>query len=353
MRVIVWPASRDASSFYRLRYPAAALAGQGADVRVLEGADQGPRIHWDRRWVSKPGDAQVVGCDKPDADVVVLQRPARRYWAQAIPYIRAHGVKVVVDTDDDFSKIPRSSGAWWTYFGGEPHAHGKWVTAACRAADVVTCTTPALAGVYGFGKAVVIPNMVPAEFLRIRPHKWARSVGWSGSVDTHPTDLQVTGGAVGRALSQVDGWQVRIVGTGYGVQHALELTEPARGTGWTPILDYAHRVARLELGIVPLTGSAFNAGKSSLKLAELASLGVAAVASPTPDNARLNKLGVGVLANSPQRWLKALTRLMRNDDQRAELAQHGCSVMASQTYERQADLWADVWLTKTRGKAAA
>jgi len=353
MRVIVWPGSRDASSWYRLRWPAEALADQGADVRILEGADEGPRILWDRRWTTQPGDAQVVGCEKPEADVVVLQRPARRYWAQAIPHIRAHGVKVIVDVDDDFTQIPRESASWWTYNGGEQHAHRKWITLACQQADLVTVSTPALLKVYGYGHGVVLPNLIPAAYLSIRPHKWARSVGWSGMVGTHPTDLQTTGGAVGRAVADVDGWQVRIIGTGYDVQHALELDAPAAGTGWTSILDYPHRLSRLEVGIVPLTDSQFNAGKSALKMAEFAALGVPVVASPTPDNQRLHDLGVGMLANSPQRWRKHLTRLMRDDDARADMAGRSREVMATQTYEGNADRWATAWTAPTRRKVAA
>lgn len=353
MRVIVWPASRDASSWYRLRWPAQALAAQGVDVRVLEGVNEGPRIHWDRRWTVKPGAAQVVGCDKPDADIVVLQRPARRYWAQAIPFIRKHGVKVVVDVDDDFVHIDRANASWWTYNGGEEHAHHKWIMAACREADLVTVSTPALLPVYGHGHGVVLPNMVPASYLRIRPLKWEYSIGWTGSVDTHPTDLQITSGAVARAIAIYDRWQVRIIGTGHGVDHGLELPARPYGTGWTAIEDYPHRLARLEIGIVPLTDSAFNKAKSGLKMAELAALGVPVVGSPTPDNVRLNNLGVGLLASSPQRWFKHVTRLMRDQNLRADMAARGREVMATQTYEGNAGRWADAWQSTTRGKAAA
>jgi hypothetical protein len=102
-------------------------------------------------------------------------------------------------------------------------------------------------------------------------------------------------------------------------------------------------MAGMAIGIVPLDDTVFNASKSRLKGAELAAVGVPVVMSPTPDNIRLNKLGVGLLANTSQKWAKHLKALMRNREYRSHLAGTGRSVMSTQTYEIHADQFLAAW----------
>jgi hypothetical protein len=68
-------------------------------------------------------------------------------------------------------------------------------------ADLVTVTTPELKKIYGGGgkaeQCKIIPNYVPQAYLDIEvelEHRDRPVIGWTGSVDTHPNDLQQVGG---------------------------------------------------------------------------------------------------------------------------------------------------------------
>jgi hypothetical protein len=311
----------------------------------------GPRVLWDREWHgdTAPLDAQVFGLERaPDADVVVLQRPGRWHWTPIIQHLRDKGVRVVVDVDDAFDVIPRENVAWRMYQPRfSPLHNADWITRACKAADLVTVSTPALRDRYG---GTVLPNLIPESYLSLGHATFGWPViGWSGSVQTHPHDLEVTGGQVGRVVRQT-GCGFRVVGTGSGVKDRLDLpAEPDSTRGWVPIALYPLEVARLDVGIVPLHPSPFNEAKSWLKLLEMSALGVPAVASPTGENLRLHKLGAGLLAHRPHDWFRLLLGLIRSEDRRAEVAGRSREAVAGLTYEARCGEWWDAWGTVIGG----
>lgn len=351
----MWPADQAGCGSYRLMFPATALRAQGVDV-IAE--NTGPTVEWDRVWSgdAPPLDAQVRGVHKPDADIVVLQRPGRRIWCQVIVALQAHGVKVIVDVDDAFHAIPRANVAHPMYDPRlSPHHNHEWIAKACELADMVTVTTPALAKVYGrHGRVAVLPNLIPEWFLQIAGPREPDTpmVGWTGTVETHPHDLEVTAGAVHRALIAVPGSRFGVVGTGVGVSQRLRCNVE-KITGWLPFEEYPLAMASVDVGIVPLRASPFNEAKSALKASEFAALGAVPVMSPTPDNQRLHRLGVGLLADSPAQWRKHLIRLLRSADLRAEFAGRGREVMAGQTYEQHCGQWHDAWTSTLNRSVAA
>ena len=356
MRVQVWPADREGSGSYRLRFPALALAAQGADVDVTE---VGPSVLWDADWShldSPPCEIHALGlAARPDADVVVIQRPARAHWTELIPHLQAASVRVVVDIDDDFDAIPARNVARDNYDPQiNPRHNREWIRRACDLADLVTVSTLPLAGRYGHhGRVKVLPNLIPDTYLKIDGEKIPNTVGWSGSVDTHPGDLETVGNAVRDTLAGHPGWGVHVVGTGKGVPQRLRVPQVTSTGGWVPFGTYPVELARLTVGMVPLQRSRFNAAKSCLKMAELAAVGVPVIAAPTPDNQRLHGLGVGVLADSPSMWRAHLGRLLDSEDARDGLAARGREVMAAQTYQARCSEWWDAWTTALARKATA
>lgn len=353
MKVLVWPADDAGCGNNRLIWPARALQAQGADIRI---DTTGPTVLWDREWhgVAPPEDAQVCGVRRPDADVVVMQRPGRWHWSPIIEALQGHGVRVIVDVDDDFAAIPRENAAAAAYDPRLSSFHNReWVARACELADLVTVTTPALAARYaGHGRVAVLPNLVPESYLSVEVERDRLLLGWTGSVETHPHDLEVTGGGVHRALTVVRDAQFGVVGTGVGVSERLGCRVD-RTTGWLPIEEYPSALAGLDVGIVPLHDSTFNRAKSALKMCEMAALGVVPVVSPTPDNLRMVEAGIGVVAGSPQQWKKRLVRLLSSADLRAEMAARGRKVMAGQTYEGNCGRWLEAWASPLQRSVAA
>ena len=347
MRVLLWPAGaeNDGTAQYRIYLPSAPLINAGYDIITNM---TGPTLIWSRPWnpaFRPPPDIELVGLGKiPDADVIVMQRPAEKWWAELIPMLQEVGIKVVVDVDDLFDGIDDGNYAK-QYYDPSKRANAarnhEWTDLACKRADLVTCTTPALARRYGHGHGIVLPNYVPETYLSITGER-PNTIGWSGSVLTHPHDLQVTRGAIPDALQNTD-WEFHHIGSGAGVKDALGLPNEPSNTQWVPFADYPTELAKMEIGIVPLADTPFNEAKSALKMMEMASVGVPVVGSPTDDNARVAALGIGRLASTPQKWRKHLKALMNSADYRADLAGNQREVMATLTYERHAERWWEAW----------
>ena len=133
-----------------------------------------------------------------------------------------------------------------------------------------------------------------------------------------------------------------IVGPGRGVQGS-RTSSTSPGDRLAAFQHYPYRLAELAIGIVPLADNPFNDGKSALKMSQFAALGVPVIASPTPDNLRLHGLGIGLIAHSPVDWRRCLELLIADAGARAELADRGRQIMATQTYESQADRWWGAW----------
>lgn len=338
MRISVYPADDGGCGHYRLVWPARALIAQGHEVTISAGLPA--------QWIDdRDGTPQVVGCEAIDADVVVLQRPLTRNLVDVIPFVQDQGVAVVVEIDDDFAAIPPQNISWPICNPrNNPNRNWDHLARACRMADLVTVTTPALARRYGgHGRVAVLPNFVPEWYLQVnQPRTLPLTVGWTGSVHTHPGDLEVTRGAVAKVVADL-GAELRIVGTGFGVGERLGLGADPPGTGWVELEAYPYPMAELDVGIVPLADNAFNAAKSCLKMMEFAALGVPVVGSPTPDNLRLHLKGVGLIARKPREWERALRSLITDNDRRAELAGDGRRLMAGLTIEANAERWLDAW----------
>lgn len=340
MRVVVHPADDGGCGRYRLRWPAEALAAQGHDVAVeFEHAYRG---------VMQPsvfGDRLVALADPVEADVVVLQRPLKRETVELIAALQDQGVAVVVEVDDDFHALHRRNPAWTeTHPGRDRDKNRDWLALACQRADLVTVTTPALAERYGHhGRVRVLPNCVPERYLSLLTKPKERlTLGWSGSVVTHPGDLDQAKGAVQPVLDQHDA-AFHVVGTGEGVQRALALRDEPTATGWLPIEDYPSGLADLDVGIVPLRASEFNEAKSWLKGLEMAAVGVPFVATPTSPYRSLVAEGAGWLAGTAGSWTSMVGALCASTGLRAHMAGKGREVAARWTVEGRAWQWMEAW----------
>lgn len=353
MRILIWPAGdeNDATSQYRLLLPARVLQAQGADVKISR--DAVIVIRDEAIETTDGGPENLIGVYPPNADVVVMQRPARRDWADIIPHIQSYGIKVVVDVDDRFDRIHRDHVGRANYDPRLTQAHNyEHVDMACKLADLVTVTTPALLGRYGHGHGVVLPNYVPERYLKIRSLRTA-SVGWTGNAGTHAGDLDVAGPGIGR-ITTAHGWAGHVVGSAIGVGEKLGFSK-LTASGWLPFDLYPKEMSYFGVGLVPLADTQFNRSKSGLKMSEFASLGVPVIASATPDNKRMHAHGIGLLAQSPADFERHLTALLRDVPMREDLGTQGREAMAAFTVEANAWRWLEAWesaATKPLRKAA-
>jgi hypothetical protein len=332
VKVIVYPADAFGCGAFRMRWPGEACAAAGHDVHVVEPKDR-------RLKVSMEGDIVKDVLDV-DADVVVLQRVTHAYMAQAIGVMRAKGITVVVDVDDDLSSIHPSNPAWAVHRPGAGLHSWHNVALACRNASLVTVSTPALLDVYArHGRGHVLPNYLPDMYYGL-PRTDSDTIGWPGSYHSHPNDPDVVGGAVARLVDEGASFVMRGDPTGAGRAFGLAGDPPGGGV---PIEEWPRAVAELGIGIAPLADTKFNQAKSYLKPLELSACGVPWVASPRAEYARLHAMGAGVLADRPRTWYRELKRLRESAALRAELSEAGRAVAEQLRLRDHAWRWHEAW----------
>lgn len=291
------------------------------------------------------GTPHVISASDPGCDVLVLQRPLHYNLAEIIPQIQKHGVRVVIELDDDFENIhPQNIAYKGAHPRYSPERNWKFLRQACELADAMVVSTPALQR-YKPDAVTVVPNFVPERYLQYDYWTTFDTLGWSGSIDTHPGDLRVVGNSVARLVNQ-DTYRLRVVGTGKGVAEAFGVSaDNMQTTGWVDIEDYPDEMRRVGIGVVPLIPSPFNEAKSWLKGLEWASLGVPFVASPTAEYAKLKHMyGIGEIAVNPKEWAKKVSSLHHEDGHhnRNMVDKHDLVI------ERQASLWYNAWVGETR-----
>ncbi|MCW6003849.1 glycosyltransferase [Micromonospora sp. CPCC 205371] len=339
-KIVVYPADETGCGRFRLIWPAQVLRAQGHDVTIV--------------WPSKRSGiggaldehgTAVEAYAPPGTDVVVLQRLSYRPIATAVPLLRAQGIAVVVDMDDDLSCIHPSNPAHRMY--DPPPGLGSlhsWRHAAdaCRDATLVTTASEALQQVYAaHGRGAVLSNCVPRRYLSIERQD-SDVIGWGGTMRSHPDDLQTVGVAVARLMQ--DGHRFRVIGPRDGVKEALRLPAEPEATGSVPIESWPDALSTLGVGIAPLADTKFNISKSFLKIVEYSGLGVPWVASPRAEYKRFHTLGpAGMLADSPRQWVARLRELVTNDGLRREMSEAGRALAAQHTIEGNAWRWLDVW----------
>lgn len=285
-----------------------------------------------------------------DADVVVLQRVTHAYMAQAVGVMRAKGVTVVVDVDDDLSSIHPSNPAWAVHRPGAGLHSWHNLALACRNASLVTVSTPALLDVYArHGRGHVLPNYLPDHYYGL-PRTDSDVLGWPGSFHSHPNDPEVVGGAVARLVDE--GAQFVMRGDSTGAGRAFGLAADPVGGG-VPIGEWPAAVASLGIGIAPLADTKFNRSKSLLKPLEMSACGVPWVASPSPEYRRLHAMGAGVLADRPRVWYRELKRLRESAALRQELSEAGRAVAEQLRLSQHAWRWHEAWARACEMQAAA
>lgn len=371
MRVLIHPADTGACGHYRLIWPGTALAEQGQDVSV--GDPSLPAEEWpeDQKIYGKyikdyDGETAMIGIGKPPpADVLVVQRPLHSAMPGLAMHMRNQNCALVVELDDDFTSIHAQNVSFWaTHPTLNPQRSVRNILATIAHADLVTVTTPALKQVYQKhtdAEVRVIPNYVPREYLTREAASLSRPdddegkllLGWSGSLETHPQDLQAVGGAVARVLRENENVRLTIVGTGKGAARAFGTK--AGGyiltTGWVPLGQYPAVMKLLDVGMVPLQMSPFNEGKSWLKGLEWAALGVPFVATPTQQYRALNTAGAGVLASNRNAWLAALRWMITDEGYRHDKAACGRLAAERLVLEDHLDEWMRAWREARESKS--
>lgn len=333
---IVYPSDGTGSGMYRMAWPGNAVTASGKPVQVLP---RSPQI------VIDPN-GTVHGINIGTAKVVVFQRAASYQFTQAIPILQSKGVKVIIDMDDSLSTIHPRNVAFKSY---DPRISQKmnWMHAArsCELADLVTVTTQALAEEYGkHGRVVVIPNHVPESYLKVqRSTNETPVVGWAGWTNTHVDDLRVTNGIINQVLIDTGAKFAAFGDDKIFFDLSIRNRPPHESWGFTNIGDYPTRLAKMDIGLVPLQKGQFNESKSWLKGLEYAALGVVPIVTPIGDYQNLIDLGIAIPAENPKEWYNKTRELILDNDMRSELSDKCRKVASEWTIEGNSHKWWNAW----------
>jgi hypothetical protein len=159
----------------------------------------------------------------------------------------------------------------------------------------------------------VIPNYLPETYRTVERHTELHDppqLMWSGTVATHPTDLQVAD-PLGPAIRSGE-LSFRLLGHITKVPEYLGIREEdVELAPWADLADYPQEMSRGDVGLVPLDDIPFNQCKSWLKGVEFAGAGVPFIASRTePYRMLRDEHGLGELAKKPGDWPRLARKLV-------------------------------------------
>lgn len=343
MRVVVFPADAWACGHYRLIWPANLLQSMGWEVHIVP--PDGKTGFQVKTEEDAKGNQRLIEMTAPQCDLVVLQRPGHTLQPQLVEALRAVGIAVVIDMDDDMSSMSQHHVAFKLY-STRSNSQFSWRNAleSCKKATLVTTSTTELQRTYApHGRGMVLDNYIPETVLSFEEPEPAPGFGWAGTVSSHPDDLQVTGGSVQRLID--DGHTFTVVGDGKMLKGPLKLREDPPATGGQGLDQWIRTIRRtLQVGMVPLAATKFNSAKSRLKGLEYMAGGVPWVASPRQEYRRLNReSGCGLLADNPKQWYEHLKRMLTDEVLRKEQVEMGSEFVKDQTYQANAWRWAEAW----------
>ena len=274
------------------------------------------------------------------ADIVATQRYAVPDPAAAdalAAHCRSTGARLVYDLDDDLLNIPRDHPE-----AARLRPRAKTVARLVRSADGLFVSTEALAARLAAIRpdAVVVPNGLDERLWLPPPQRTsiARSpvrLLCMGTA-THDGDLAVIMPALDRLVTQF-GDRVAIDVLGVTKQGDLppwanrpRLTVNAAAS-YPGFVDWIIGEPRWDIGITPLADTAFNRCKSAIKTLDYAALGLPVLASDVaPYRGSLAGRGGGMLvANTDTAWFAALSRLTRDAELRAQLADGARAALAA------------------------
>ncbi|MBO0654227.1 glycosyltransferase family 4 protein [Streptomyces triculaminicus] len=300
MRIHMWTADTAGSGWYRGHLVGMSLAWLGHQVTV------GVRL---------PGDWEqldaVVGCR-------VAIPGASKAWRQ----MKAAGVRLVLDLDDDYFHLDPANTtacATWT-----PALQAALAENLCIAHVVTCCSEPLAKVLRAYHHDVrVIGNGLPAQYLGT-PRDYdpeTLRVGWAGSSSTL-AELPIAA----RALNRISVYErpalVRLVGVTPEQAMAAGLRGGRVGAlGWVPDQNhYLQAADEFDIWVAPYRDIPFNRAKFATKALEAGFLGIPLIASDIEPYRQAVDHGVtGFLVRRDHEWGRYLKQLADDPELRQSM----------------------------------
>lgn len=317
-----------ACGMHRVVWPAAAIDPAGEKVKHIAPNDTDGVV------TAKTINGRVVGLDNVPTDMtaILLQRPTFINLGQCIPLLRAQGIRVIIDADDDLELLSPRHPSWDLLQNMRGH-DTRVLRYACQHADIVVCSTPQIKERLAPNNGIVVRNRLPAqhfdavpdeEFMALNPYTYEPHIAWPVSIRTHPDDGQ----EARHALNKIR-YPVRVVGPSHERGAAILGMDPIFD-GEVPFDIWISRMMTIHTGIAPLNSSPFSWAKSALKPLELAVARVPFVRSRTPE---FELLDAGLGADNKREWYYQLKRIMGDDALRKDEVARNFEIAEANRYD--------------------
>jgi glycosyltransferase involved in cell wall biosynthesis len=312
---------------YRAVFPAEALARRGGHQLCL---------------VSDDGRTGSSLRSLLDCDVVHVFRRYDRSVIKYVEELRARGVGITFDNDDDIRLAPKESESYKKFGGARGVQNFQAQLHMMRRAHIVTTTTERLAERFGAehdGPIEVIPNyLADQQFERGPRNTEGIVIGWVAGLE-HIADarrLKITQ-VLQRVMERRP--EVRVVTMGV----RLDL-DAARYTHhkYIPLHELGAHVRKFDIGIAPLSDIPMSYARSDIKVKEYSAVGVPWVASKRGPYEALNPKCGGLIVDDDG-WEEALVELASSRWKRGQLRRCAERWARSQRIDKNVGRWEAVW----------
>ncbi|WP_070155907.1 glycosyltransferase family protein [Sphingobium phenoxybenzoativorans] len=258
--------------------------------------------------------------DRFDPSIVIFCRYSGPHYKAILDWASDNGVPVIYHVDDDLLKIPRELGEEKYKFHNDPKRLESVLT-SMNGADIVYCSTKNLRE--RFSSRLEHSNLVTGQIycsssiLNSSENRPTRTVGYMGFDHAH--DLELVLPALVEFLRRNRHVQFELFGS---IPKPAVLDEFGdRIVTIPPVRDYAEflklfAARNWDIGICPLAHTEFNLVKANTKWVEYSASGIAVIASAGTVYDDCCSDGCGVLAQTDEDWLEALTLLANDADER-------------------------------------
>jgi hypothetical protein len=279
---------------------------------------------------------------RPTWEVTLIQQRCAPEEIEAARRLRAAGVAVVWDTDDNVAEIPRDSPAY-PRFGGRKGVKRLFEATVEMAREATVMTTPShhLAELYrghGARNVAVIENYVDARQVGQPRRRTPGIVIGICAAFEHKQDIEKL--KIAKVLQAIlDRHEAaRVISIGFDFK--LKSSRYAR-TDFVPFDRLIAAERSFDIGLAPLVDSPFARARSNIKLKEYAAAGAMWLASPVGPYVGMGEEQGGLLVDAGD-WFDALDALVADYDRRFALAARARAWAAGQTVDKHVRRWEQV-----------
>ena len=272
-------------------------------------------------------------------DVVVLQLVHGEAWLRRIAELRAAGVTVLYEIDDDLRGVASEPGH--EFAPKFPPQRIRAHEAAIRACDGVICSTPVLADrLAGLNDRIhICANGIDlARYPYPLPQRETVTIGWAGGTG-HERALRPWLPAVAAVLEARPQARFCSVGQPFGHRLVERFGDRSSAVPFTALDTYPAAMAAFDVALAPAASSAFFTAKSDLRFLEAAALGLPVVADPAVYATVVHGV-TGLHAATPDEAREAMVALVDDAVLRRAL---GAAARAYVERERSSTVTARAW----------